>query len=298
MAEPTSFGSLLAGAGAATVVDGLIFPLDTIKTRSQAPGGLSANGGYAGLYRGIASVASCTIPSAALFFFSYEKFKGVTDTLPHMRGWRGHLVSSAAAEALSCAVLAPAEIVKQRAQVSATKETSVVILRDLLRGRDLRGLWHGYVGLLARNVPVTAIQFVLYENFKGRYKLYKKGSRGTKEGPGTTGNGMGKEDDGKKKKEDRLSAIESGMCAGASGSIAAAITTPMDVVKTRVMIRKPDAGGESSAKGGMLNVGRTILREEGVRALFRGLGLRVVWTSLGLSLYLGSYEAMKNYIDG
>ena len=30
----------------------------------------------------------------------------------------------------------------------------------------------------------------------------------------------------------------------------------------------------------------------------KGAQLRVFWTGLGLSLYLGSYEAIKNYIDG
>lgn len=282
MAQPTSFGSLLAGATAATVVDSIIFPLDTIKTRSQAPGGLVKNGGYRGLYRGIASVTSCTIPSASLFFFSYEKFKGLSEEYLGLRDWRGHLLSSSLAETISCAVLAPAEIVKQRAQVTSTQRTGE-ILRDLIRGRDVKGLINGYIGLLARNVPVTAIQFVLYENFKGRYGEYKKGLH----------HKIDKSKDGKVK----LSALESGLCAGASGSIAAAVTTPMDVIKTRVMLRKGDAH-EAPGKGGMIQVGTKIVREEGVKALFKGLGLRMLWTSVGLSLYLGSYEAMKNYIDG
>lgn len=295
---PTSFGSLLAGATAATVVDSIIFPLDTIKTRTQATGGLAKNGGFKGLYRGIGSVAVCTIPSASIFFFSYEKFKSAS-LASGITGWKGHLLSSALAEALSCAVLTPAEIVKQRAQVSQSRNT-MEILRNLLKGRDVKGLVSGYYGLLGRNVPVTAIQFVLYENFKDRLRLYQSGRTRLNEGV----------------RERKLTAVESGLCAGASGSIAAGVTTPMDVLKTRVMLAQSSSSSSSADSGsdkvdqkatreaqlrkqqGMLATAKVIVREEGPKALFRGLGLRVVWTSLGLSLYLGSYEAMKNYIDG
>lgn len=273
--KPTSVGSFLAGAAAATVVDGIIFPLDTIKTRSQAANGLLANGGYKGLYRGLGSVIVCTVPSASIFFFSYEEFKHLAITYG-VHGWKGHLLASAAAEALSCAVLTPAEIVKQRAQVSKSTSGSRDILRALVKEGDWKGLGRGYVGLIARNVPVTAIQFMLYENFKDRYRASIPPAD-----PRTS--------DGKDKTGIKLTAFESGACAGLSGSIAAGITTPMDVIKTRVMLQTSST---------ITQVTKRIIREDGVKGLFKGLALRMVWTSLGLSLYLGSYEAMKNYIDG
>lgn len=256
---PSSWGSLLAGGTAALVVDCIIYPLDSIKTRSQAKGGFLKNGGYKGLYKGVTSVAACTIPSASVFFFTYEKFK---EAVP-LQGSLNHLVSSSLAELISCAILAPAEIVKQRAQVSKTLKTGQIV-RSLVLGRDVKGLVNGYVGLVSRNVPVTAIQFMIYENFKARYRSHVA--------------------------REKLTALESGVCAGAAGSIAAGITTPMDVIKTRMMLAQSQASLYGTAVG--------IVQKEGVRALFKGVWLRVVWTSLGLSLYLGSYEAMKEYIDG
>lgn len=226
-----------------------------------------------------------------------------------MDGWKGHLGASALAETISCAVLAPAEIVKQRAQVNAELSTNQVF-KALLSSRDWRGLWQGYVGLLGRNVPVTAIQFMLYENFKSRYRLSKVSSSATL----TTTTTTTTKRERKEGERIKLSAIESGLCAAGSGSIAAGVTTPMDVLKTRIMLQSSSSSSSSSSASSkskqetqkefdrthksMIQLGKQVLREEGVRGLFRGLGLRVVWTSMGLSLYLGSYEAMKNYIDG
>jgi solute carrier family 25 (mitochondrial S-adenosylmethionine transporter), member 26 len=55
-----------AGAFAGVAVDISLFPIDTIKTRLQAPGGFLANGGWRGIYRGIGSVSTGSAPSGTL----------------------------------------------------------------------------------------------------------------------------------------------------------------------------------------------------------------------------------------
>ena len=63
-----------AGAFAGVAVDVLLFPIDTIKTRLQAPGGFFANGGWRGIYKGIGSVSAGSAPSGkCVFGYSYNK---------------------------------------------------------------------------------------------------------------------------------------------------------------------------------------------------------------------------------
>src|SRR5438045_248275 len=54
-----------AGAFAGVAVDVSLFPIDTIKTRLQAPGGFLQNGGWRGIYRGIGSVSAGSAPSGS-----------------------------------------------------------------------------------------------------------------------------------------------------------------------------------------------------------------------------------------
>ncbi|KAF9049538.1 mitochondrial carrier [Hymenopellis radicata] len=67
------------------------------------------------------------------------------------------------------------------------------------------------------------------------------------------------------------------------GGVAAALTTPLDVLKTRVMLEKN--------KTSVFTVLSTILRTQGPTALFSGVVPRTLWMSAGGAVFLGVYEA-------
>ena len=85
-------------------------------------------------------------------------------------------------------------------------------------------LWRGYTALAGRNLPFTALQFPMFERLREGIKAYRA-RRGLSSG-GIWESGW-------------ITAVS----AGAAGSVAAVVTTPVDVVKTRIML----AAGESSA---------------------------------------------------
>lgn len=75
------------------------------------------------------------------------------------------------------------------------------------------------------------------------------------------------------------------VAGGAAGAIAAAITTPLDVVKTQVQL----AGGQ---RVGMAEALRALAQRGG---LFAGVGARAARTAPACAIVLSAYELLKFY---
>ncbi|EME87453.1 uncharacterized protein MYCFIDRAFT_209511 [Pseudocercospora fijiensis CIRAD86] len=344
MSENSNADIWIAGAFAAFTVDLIVYPLDTIKTRLQSPDytKLYRNGTntafnpamFRGVYQGIGSVIIATLPSSGAFFTTYEGVKSVlTDVNPTYDGNKPfvptpliHAAASGTAELVSCAILTPAEVIKQNAQMvdNSNKDRPRVnaTMQTIKRFRsNPLALWSGYSALAARNLPFTAMQFPMFERIKEAIRR-DRNERGIRTN----------------------TLLESGVItavsAGTGGSIAAVITTPVDVVKTRLMLRAvesaaPHEGGRDTTakesakaakdalvdatgqtietvkqnplkaikkavqpkgKSSSLQIAREIMAEQGIKGLFRGGALRGVWTMLGSGLYLGVYESGRIYL--
>lgn len=146
------------------------------------------------------------------------------------------------------------------------------------------------------------MQFPMFEHLKETIKAYRK-KRGSQTGSLTE------------------TALITGFSAGSAGSIAAVVTTPVDVVKTRIMLsaagEKSDADAkkeieEAKRKGKSVDtlakekgvtrksglaVAREVMAEGGIKGLFRGGLLRGSWTAIGSGLYLSTYEASRLYLQ-
>lgn len=260
--------ALLAGALAGTTVDLSLFPLDTLKTRLQSSSGFFASGGFSGIYRGIGSALVGSAPGAAFFFCTYETSKSLlsrTQTSEPVT----HMLAASLGEVAACAVRVPTEVVKQRAQAGLSGGSSSAALRAILalrktEGQGLaavwRGLYRGWGITIFREVPFTVIQFPLWEGMKA----WRRRNNGGKPVSGT----------------------ESALFGSLAGAVAASTTTPLDVLKTRVML--------SEKKVSVAQVFGQMVREEGVRPFFAGVVPRVTWISIGGAIFLGSYQWAVN----
>ncbi|KAF3067044.1 putative mitochondrial carrier C12B10.09 [Daldinia childiae] len=315
---------MLAGGGAAFVVDLIVYPLDTLKTRQQSRDfvktfanpstktKLPSRQLFRGLYQGIGIVIVTTLPAAGTFFTTYEAAKSFINRHGSPLGLPQPLVhagASAIGECASCLVLTPSEVIKQNAQMlqqksgSSRRSASLQALKQLtVSGTGVgRKLLSGYTVLIARNLPFTAIQFPIFEYL--RTKIWSQRSR---TGQSNTGFGAGE------KRTLLETGVITGTSAGLAGSLAAIVTTPMDVVKTRMMLAAGSSQGvdqgvhdrthtsqgvtKYKVRGG-LAVAREVVSETGISGLFRGSALRAVWTLVGSGLYLGTYEVAKVWLS-
>lgn len=275
--------ALLSGALAGTSVDLSLYPLDTIKTRLQSATSFRAAGGFSGIYAGVGSAIVGSAPGAALFFVTYEQTKSflssrriaqqaLTGSPPADDDWAlpiEHMAAASLGEVAACAVRVPTEVIKQRAQ-ARQYPSSLSALSSILSQRSsigISGVWRelyrGWSITVFREVPFTVIQFPLWEAMK-TYRLRKTG-------------------------KDTVSALESAVAGSAAGAVAAGITTPLDVLKTRMMLARE--------KTGMWTLLTSILRHNGPGAFFAGIGPRIMWISAGGAIFLGSYQWAYNSLE-
>ena len=281
-AESPFARALLAGGFAGTTVDLALYPIDTLKTRLQASPGFYASGGFRGIYAGVGSALIGSAPGAALFFVSYESIKalfkdsrGAGTSIEGVKGalrlgdWSEpleHMVAASVGEVAACAVRVPTEVVKQRAQ-ALQEASSMAALKAILARRNtvgVTGVWRemyrGWSITVMREVPFTVIQFPLWEGMK-EWRRRIKGSEG-------------------------ITAVESGLFGSVAGAVAAGVTTPLDVLKTRMMLAR-----ERQAVVPLL---MSVLKQSGPRAFFAGIGPRIFWISAGGAIFLGSYQWAYN----
>ncbi|KAJ7052942.1 S-adenosylmethionine transporter [Mycena amicta] len=264
---PKFLQSLVAGGLAGTAVDLLFFPIDTIKTRLQAPQGFVRAGGFKGIYKGVGSVVIGSAPGAAVFFATYDTLKH-NSPLPDRLSSVTHMGSASIAEVTACLIRVPTEVIKTRAQTSAYGhghgQSSLSAARHVLAADGLRGFYRGFGTTIMREIPFTSIQFPLYELLKSRLSMYQR------------------------RRGKPIYAHEAAACGSIAGGVAAALTTPLDVLKTRVMLDMREI--TSKQREPLLLRFRTIYTTEGPRALFAGVVPRTLWISAGGAVFLGVYE--------
>ena len=261
-----------------------------------------ASGGFANVYRGLGPVAIGSGPGASLFFVTYEtskaklkSVKGIPDSIKHImaasisEGEKNPSKQAFQASKLAtltpikndkwnystplskhtqpdptlpavaaCLVRVPTEVLKTRQQTSSTSLLSA--LKSTLADGGAGNLYRGFGITLFREVPFACLQFPVYEGLKSKY--------------GDT-------------------PLRSAACGSLSGALAAGLTTPLDVVKTRYQIgySASNVKYESSA-----HVVRLLVEEEGARAFMKGVEPRVMWIGIGGFVFFGAYEGAKTLL--
>lgn len=279
----------IAGAVGGMTAAMITSPLEIVKTRLQIQGGREAFKGASspttfgvmrsivrsesvfGLWRGITPTLIGIIPARSIYFGSYSRFKEYFSS----HGLQGRIFNfgaAAAAGSLSATLVCPIWVVKTRYQlmpahtelaaarpnaltlgVSNSSQRTVSTLvksakprfssihevaLDMYRTEGprafFRGLTASYWG-----ISESAIQFALYEECKTLM--------------------------------DEPSHIQYFVAAGLSKLLAAALTYPHEVVRTRMRDQRAPVGSSELKYRSMIQSITTIFREEGARGLYGGM---------------------------
>lgn len=163
----------------------------------------------------------------------------------------------------------PLEIVKIRLQVQgevaktldgAPRRSAIWIVKNL----GLVGLYKGASACLLRDVPFSAIYFPTYNHLKRDF--------------------FG---ESQNKKLGILQLLTAGAIAGMP---AAYLTTPCDVIKTRLQV---EARKGETKYTSLRHCAKTVYQEEGFRAFFKGGPARILRSSPQFGFTLAAYEVLQ-----
>ncbi|KAK3595657.1 hypothetical protein CHS0354_026875 [Potamilus streckersoni] len=261
---------LAAGISGGVVATLVLHPLDLVKIRFQVNEGIGITNrpqykgmldalrsicrtnGFAGLYQGVTPNVWGAGSSWGLYFFFYNNIKTWMQggDAKYALGPGKHIVAASEAGLLTLILTNPLWVAKTRLclQYESAGTTSkgvyyngtVDALLKIYRMEGVRGLYKGFVpGVFG--ISHGAIQFMIYEEMKNKYNMHFNRSVDT-----------------------RLTSLEYLTFAAVSKTIAASVTYPYQVLRTRLQ-------DQHRSYNGVMDVIKQILKYEGLMGFFKGL---------------------------
>jgi hypothetical protein len=272
----------LAGAIATFLGDAIIHPMDSLKTIQQDHIGWSiptaarelwnVHHGLAGFYHGFWEYAGADAVSGALKFGVWEIWKQQRFLQPQPNGGNDTVhppfqtillfVGAALAFGVSSLTLVPGELLKQQLQVGHYQSLPQAIT-SIYQTYGILGFYTGYSAVLWRDVPYTMLELGLYEICKQKQKQQSQSH-----GPFS---------------QEITAAVT-------TGAITAILTTPLDTIKTKMMV------DEQFIDMSFLETWDRLWQDYGALGMFAGVLARVAWIVPFTAVYLPTYDALKRML--
>jgi len=252
---------------------------------------IARNEGILTLWRGLSPTLAMAIPANVIYFAGYDWLRSsprspmagrVSDTYQPV-------VGASAARVLAAVAVSPLEMLRTRMQATSSSDKGVlrstmIGLKEMVSTEGYLSLWRGLTLTLWRDVPFSAFYWWGYEYGRKRLDEARQQSAAL----------LGKE---KKVELSHTALLTDSFLAGATaGAIAAFVTTPFDVGKTRrqTVVNEPGARLKTTSDN------RTIPRllyhiycSEGVAGLFKGWAARCLKVAPASAIMISSYEIGK-----
>jgi hypothetical protein len=142
---------------------------------------------------------------------------------------------------------------------------------------------------LVKDIPFATIKMLLYEGFARVYCHFGRSYLSEKKNnfqPTVSAT-------------QTLTPVEAGFVGLISGAVTGIVTCPLDVINTRVKGAREGAAAlrtvQGVDKGSMWGMGVHILKAEGGRALFKGVGLRMTIIGLGSTWFWALFQQFQKW---
>lgn len=205
-----------------------------------------------------------------LTFGSYEIYKQqLLNRFPNAKPALIYALSAILGDITGSGWLCPSEVMKQQLQAGIYPSMTEAI-KGIWKKNGLGGFYQGFTGGLARDVPFRVAQLTTFEVTKN---IYLRAKRANNQSSGDSV---------------KLSSLEAAICGAAAGSFSAAITNPLDRIKTLMMTDTTNAYG-----GSVLACASKIVKDDGLTGLFAGVVPRVAYIAPSVCIFFVTYELVQ-----
>lgn len=268
---------------------------------------IARNEGVTTLWRGLSPTLAMSIPANVIYFAGYDWLR--TSKKSPINGMISDayapLVAGSVARMLAAFAVSPIEMLRTRMQASQSASPTGVMketisgMREMVAEEGPRSLWRGLTLTLWRDVPFSAFYWWGYEY--GREKLHNMREEARGRDPVSRGSSRGRSRS-RSDLDHKTVLIDSFIAGAASGAIAAFVTTPFDVGKTRQQILRHQKESSRTHVGGsgippearaMPRFLWHIFKTEGAAGLFKGWAARCLKVAPACAIMISSYEIGK-----
>lgn len=276
---------------------------------------IARNEGALSLWRGLSPTLVMAVPANVIYFTGYDwlRFHHASPINRIATDAYAPLVSGSVARVAAAVVVSPIEMFRTRMQ--ATHGGSAGIFKSTLLGihqmtqtQGYSSLWRGLTLTMWRDVPFSGIYWWGYEATRNALTDVRERAQGK-----TLDSNRSMTRRRSQSQDNHTNTFLDSFVAGASsGAVAAFVTTPFDVGKTRQQVFKHN-GDEAAA-----SISRTarkageklpeeltmprflahIFKEEGTKGLFKGWAARCLKVAPACAIMVSSYEVGKRWARG
>ena len=276
---------------------------------------IARNEGLPSLWRGLSPTLVMAIPANVIYFTGYDTLRTspLSPIHNHLPDAYAPLIAGSVARVAAASVISPIEMLRTRMQATSSSNSGTSVFRETLAGlthmvkaQGYTSLWRGLTLTMWRDVPFSGIYWWGYEATRNLLTDNHDRRRGRTLDPQRKTTRLRSRS---RSTENHTSTFIDSFVAGAtSGAVAAIVTTPFDVGKTRQQVLKhaedvaaPSQTLANSAVGKSLRPEDRsmprflyhIFRTEGVAGLFRGWAARCMKVAPACAIMISSYEIGK-----